>query len=120
MSAPLQFTPAGPDVTLVFNSVQAAGTATIWIREVPHANVQAVRRYRNEELVTSPAGLEVRNRPNSRADYMIIVPARYRMIRVRVADGEEVPITTSKSKQDWIWTISLQNSALEEQLPDDP
>lgn len=120
VSAPVQFTPAGPDVMLTFNSVQAAGTATIWIREVPHANVQAVRRYRNEELVTSPAGLEVRNRPNSRADYMIIVPARYRMIRVRVADGEEATIRTSKSKQDWIWTVSLQNSALEEQLPDDP
>ncbi|HEX9939097.1 MAG TPA: hypothetical protein VGB15_18285 [Longimicrobium sp.] len=120
VSVPIQFTPAGPDVTVVFNSVQAAGTATIWIREVPHANVQAIRRYRDEEMVISPAGLEVRNRPSSRADYMIIVPARYRMIRVRVADGEEARITTSKSKQDWIWTVSLQNSALDEQLPDDP
>ncbi|HEU4557457.1 MAG TPA: hypothetical protein VFS20_06385 [Longimicrobium sp.] len=119
MSAPLQFTPAGPDVLLTFNSVQAAGTATIWIREVPHANVQAVRRYGGEEMVSSRAGLEVRNRPNSRAEYVITVPSRYRYIRVRVADGPEVQIAINKSKQEWIWTISLQSSALDEQLPDE-
>jgi hypothetical protein len=119
MSAPMQFTPAGPDVLLVFNSVQVAGTATIWIREVPHANVQAVRRYGDEEMVSSRAGLEVRNRPSSRAEYVITVPSRYRYIRVRVADGPEVQIAINKSKQEWIWTISLQSSALDEQLPDE-
>lgn len=119
MSAPMQFTPAGPDVLLVFNSVQAAGTATIWIREVPRANVQAVRRFRGEEMVPSRAGLEVRNRADSRAEYVITVPSRYRYIRVRVADGPEVQIAINKSKQEWIWTISLQSSALDEQLPDD-
>lgn len=117
VSAPITFTPAGPDVSLVFNSVQAAGNATIWIREVPRANVQSVRNYRGEELVTGADGLEVRNRPGSRADYVITIPTRYRYILVRVADGPEVRIGITKSKREWVWTIGLQNSALDSQLP---
>jgi hypothetical protein len=118
MSAPLQFTPDGPDVSLMFGSVQAAGTATIWIREVPRASVQAVRRYGGEEMVAADSGLVVRNRPNSRAEYVITVPSRYRFIRVRVADGPVVQIATIKSKQEWIWTINLQSSALDDPPPD--
>lgn len=121
VSPPITFTPAGPDVSLVFSSVQAAGSATIWIREVPRANVQAVRRYGNEELVTGADGLEVRNRPGSRADYVITIPTRYRYILVKVADGPEVRIGITKSKREWVWTIGLQNSALDQQLPsEDP
>jgi hypothetical protein len=36
---------------------------------------------------------------------------------VRVGDGPEAQIHVSKSKQEWLWTIPLQNSALQE--PDD-
>jgi hypothetical protein len=117
VSPPITFTPAGPDVSLVFSSVQAAGSATIWIRQVPRANVQAVRGYRNEELVTGADGLEVRNRPGSRADYVITIPTRYRYILVKVADGPEVRIGITKSKREWVWTIGLQNSALDQQVP---
>jgi len=119
VSAPITFTPVGPDVSVVFSSVQAAGSATIWIREVPRANVQAVRRYRDEGLVTGDEGLEVRNTPASRADYIITVPTRYRYILVKVADGPEVRIAITKSKREWVWTIGLQNSALDEQVPPD-
>jgi len=119
MSPPMQFTPDGPDVSLAFSSVQAAGTATIWIREVPRASVQAVRGYRGEELAPADTGLVVRNRPGSRAEYVITVPSRYRYIRVRVADGPVVQIATTKSKQEWIWTINLQSSALDDQMPED-
>jgi hypothetical protein len=119
VSAPITFTPAGPDVSVVFSSVQAAGSATIWIREVPRANVQATRGYRGEELLTGDEGLEVRNRPGSRADYVITVPTRYRYILVKVADGPEVRIAVTKSKREWVWTIGLQNSALDQQIPPD-
>lgn len=120
VSPPITFTPAGPDVSLVFSSVQAAGSATIWIREVPRANVQAVRNYRGEELVTGADGLEVRNRPGSRADYVITIPTRYRYILVKVADGPEVRIGITKSKREWVWTIGLQNSALDQPPPAEP
>jgi hypothetical protein len=33
------------------------------------------------------------------------------MVRVQVGDGPETLIPVSKSKRDWIWTISLQESA---------
>jgi anti-sigma factor RsiW len=118
MSPPLQFTPNGPDVSLQFSSVQAAGTATIWIREVPRASIQAVRGYGNEEMAPTDTGLVVRNRPGSRAEYVITVPSRYRYIRVRVADGLVGQIATTKSKQEWLWTISLKSSALDEPVPE--
>lgn len=113
MSAPVHFLPAGPDVTLNFASVQSVGIAQVWIREVPRASGQAVSRYAGEELVPSASGLEVRNGDRSRADYTIIIPARYRYIRVRVGDAPEILIHVPKSKQEWIWTVNLQTSALQ-------
>jgi hypothetical protein len=113
MSAPVRFRPAGPDVTLNFASVQSVGIAQVWIREVPQASAQAVARYRGEEMAAGPAGLEVRNHEGSRADYTVIIPARYRYIRVRVGDAPEIVIHVPKSKQEWIWTVNLQTSALQ-------
>jgi hypothetical protein len=114
MSAPVRFRPAGPDVTLTFASVQSVGFAQVWIREVPQASAQAVARYRGEEMVAGPPGLEVRNHEGSRADYTIIIPARYRYIRVRVGDAPENVIHVPKSKQEWIWTVNLQTSELQQ------
>jgi hypothetical protein len=113
MSAPVTFTPRGPDVTLVFSSVQAVGAATVWIKDVPRANGQVVTHFHGEELAPNGDGLEVRNRRESTSDYIITVPSRYRFIRVRVADSPEMQIRISKSKQEWIWTINLQTSALQ-------
>jgi hypothetical protein len=114
----VRFRPAGPDVSLTFASVQPRGSAALWIREVaPQASVQATRRYRGEELVAGPAGLEVRNNEGSRADYTIVIPARYRYIYVRVGEGPVVRIQIQKSKQEWFWTIPLQSSAVENPEP---
>jgi hypothetical protein len=117
-SAPVRFRPDGPDVTITFASVQSRGSASLWIREdATQASVQATRRYRGEELATSPAGLVVRNSESSRADYTIVIPARYRYIRVRVGDGAESAIPLSKGKQVWFWNIPLQSSAVEQPEP---
>jgi anti-sigma factor RsiW len=113
MSAPVTFTPHGPDVTLVFSSVQAVGAATLWIKDVPRANGQVVTHYSGEGMVPTPDGLEVRNTRASDSDYIITIPSRFRFIRVRVADSPEMLIRISKSKQEWIWTINLQTSALQ-------
>jgi len=117
-SAPVRFRPVGPDVTVTFASVQPRGSAQLWIRETAtQASVQATSGYRGEELAVGPAGLVVRNGDRSRADYTIIIPARYRYIRVRVGDGPESVIPLSKGKQDWLWNIPLQTSVLEEPEP---
>jgi hypothetical protein len=118
MSPAVRFQPEGPDVTLTFASVQPRGSAQLWIREAaPQASAQATSGYHGEELVTSPEGLLVRNGDRSRADYTIVIPARFRYIRVRVADGPETVIHVTKSKQEWLWTIPLQTSALEQPAP---
>jgi len=117
-SAAARWRPEGPDVRITFASVQERGSASLWIREdATQATVQATRRYRGEELATSPSGLEVRNAESSRADYTIVIPARYRYIRVRVGDGPESAIPLSKGKQDWFWNIPLQSSAVERPDP---
>ncbi|HEV7587356.1 MAG TPA: hypothetical protein VGO40_04425 [Longimicrobium sp.] len=117
-SAPVRFRPVGPDVSLTFAAVQPRGSAQLWIREAaPQASVQATSRYHGEELVTGPAGLEVRNNDRSRADYTIVIPARYRYINVRVGDGPVVSIQVLKSKREWFWTIPLQSSAVEHPEP---
>jgi len=110
---PVRFGPAGPDVELAFRSIQDGGSATLWIREVPAANGQITSGLGGERLVPTADGLEVRNRRDSRADYVVTIPTRFRFVRVRVGDSPEVLIPVSKSKREWIWTINLRTSALE-------
>lgn len=111
MSPPVTFSPAGPDVTLTFESLQREGAATVWFREVPDAVGQVVRGRRNETLVGTAEGLDVRNRSTSRADYIVTVPVRFRALRVRVADGPEMVIPISRAKKEWVWTINLRAGA---------
>lgn len=113
MSAPVTFTPRGPDVTLAFSSLQGVGSATVWIKDVPRASGQVVTHFAGEGLVPTGDGLEVRNTAGSRSDYIITVPSRFRFIRVHVADAPEILIRISKSKREWMWTINLQESVLQ-------
>jgi hypothetical protein len=114
MSPPLRFEPEGPDVALYFDNIQRAGSATVWIRDVPAASAQVVAHLAGEALVPTPEGLAVRNRGDSRADYEITVPSRFRYVRIRIGEGQEMFIPIRKSKREWIWTINLQRSALEQ------
>ena len=117
-SAPVRFRPVGPDVIITFDAVQPRGSAQLWVREdATQMSGQATRGYRGEELATSPAGLVVHNSESSRADYTIVIPARYRYIRVRVANGPESAIALVKGKNELFWNISLQSSVLNEPEP---
>ena len=109
----MRFAPAGPDVELVFNSIQGGGSATLWFRDVGGANGQITSGLRGERLLPTSEGLQVVNRPDSRADYVVTIPTHFRFVRVRVGDAPEVLIPISKSKREWIWTINLRTSALE-------
>lgn len=110
---PVRFSPPGPDVTLVFRSIQEGGSATLLIRDVEGANGQVTAGFAGEALVSTPQGLEIRNRPDSEAEYAITIPTRFRFIRLRIGEGREMAIPVYKSKREWMWTISLRSSALE-------
>lgn len=110
-TAPVEFTPNGPEVVIRFETLQRGGSATLWLREVREATAQVTSGHRTETIVPIAGGVRVRNRPNSRAHYVLTVPVYFRMVRVQVGDGPEMLIPVSKSKSDWIWTISLQESA---------
>jgi hypothetical protein len=113
-TAPVEFTPNGPEVIIRFETLQRGGSATLWLREVREATAQVTSGHRTETIVPIEGGVRVRNRPNSRAHYVLTVPVYFRMVRVQVGDGPETLIPVSKSKRNWIWTISLQESVTED------
>ncbi|HEX8213321.1 MAG TPA: hypothetical protein VF584_24310 [Longimicrobium sp.] len=110
-TAPVKFTPSGPEVTIRFETLQRGGTATLWLRDVEDATAQVTSGHRGERIVPVEGGVRVQNRASSRAHYMLTVPVYFRVLRVQVGDGPETLIPVSKSKTDWIWTIPLQASA---------
>jgi hypothetical protein len=110
-TVPVKFTSNGAEVTIRFATLQRGGSATLWLREVQDASAQVTSGHRGERIVPEEGGVRVQNRPSSRAHYMLTIPVYFRMVRVQVGDGPETLIPVSKSKRDWIWTISLQESA---------
>ncbi len=113
-SGPLvRFTPPGPDVVIEFASIQRAGGATLTLADVPDATGRVTSGIQDEALVPIAGGLRVRNAPESRATYELIVPVRYRFVRVWVADREFV-FRPTRGRRDAIWTIELRQSALDE------
>jgi hypothetical protein len=109
---PVRFEPEGPEVLLEFESLQAAGAATLVIGESDDASARIVAGNGGEKLVEIPGGLEIRNRPESRAEYRIEVPTRFRLVRIRVAKNQEMLIRVTPGRQPWLWTINLQDTAL--------
>jgi hypothetical protein len=111
-SPPVRFIPAGPDVLLRFVSTQNAGTAVVTLREsARYASGQVMADWEGERLEAGPEGLVVHNRTRSQADYEFVVPTRFRFLRVQVGNGPMVPIRISRSQQEWIWTINMQDAA---------
>jgi hypothetical protein len=111
MSALVRFSPAGRDVLLRFESQQEVGGVSIRFRDnMGQATAQVVTGYEGERLVPTQDEVVVRNRRDSRADYAFEIPARYRFVRLRVANGPEVLIPNSRAKREWLWTIPLQDS----------
>lgn len=109
-SHPVTFEPAGNYVLIRFQSRQQAGTAAIWIREGADPTGQIVSGRRAETLVPAADGLVVRNQPTSGADYTFVVPTRYRVLRVRIADEPETRIAIARSEQDGLWTLDLSGA----------
>jgi hypothetical protein len=110
-TAPVRFTPDGPEVAIRFASLQRGGSATLWLAEVPEATAQISAGHTRERIVPAADGVRIQNRPGSRAHYVLTVPVRFRMVRVQVGDHPETLIPVSRSKRNWIWTINLQETA---------
>lgn len=107
MSEPVHFSPRGNYVLLHFESRQRAGAAAIWVRDEPRATGQVVGGRRSETLVPTADGLRVRNQASSRADYTIVIPTRFRYLRVQIGDEPETLIPISRASREWLWTMSL-------------
>jgi hypothetical protein len=109
---PVVFQPQGPEVVLEFDNLQERGMAVLTIRNVPEATARITSNAAGEKLMATPGGLEVRNQRGSRAEYTIVVPLRFRVVRVRVAKRQDMVIRIRPGKQEWLWTINLEDTAL--------
>lgn len=116
-TAPVKFTPNGAEVKIRFATLQRGGSATLWLRDVQDATAEVTSGHRGELIVPEEGGVRVQNRPYSRAHYMLTVPVHFRMVRVQVGDGPETLIPVSKSKRDWVWNLTLHESAEHETPP---
>jgi hypothetical protein len=110
-SAPVTFNPRGSYVVVQFDSYQSAGAAVIRIGDVPQATAQVTAGMRSEQILPLADGIRVRNARGSAAQYLITVPGQYRYVRVRIAGGEEMILTATPARQEWIWTVSLRERA---------
>lgn len=108
---PVTFVPEGPEVRVEFASLQAAGEARFTIRDVDAATARITDGSGGERMEPRDDGLVIRNHRGSRARYEVVVPSHYRLLRVRVAGGEETLIRISPSQQEWAWTIGLGQTA---------
>jgi hypothetical protein len=111
-AAAVTFGPAGRELVLVFDHLQERGQALLSIGDVGQAAARISRAEHGEKLLATATGLQVRNGPRSRAEYDIVVPNRFRVIRVRIAKRRETVIRVAPAKRAWIWTINLENTAL--------
>jgi hypothetical protein len=109
---PVAFEPQGPEVVLEFDNLQERGMAVLTIRDVPGATARITSGAAGEKLVATASGLQVRNQRRSRAEYTIVVPMRFRVVRVRVAKRQDMVIRVRPSKQEWLWSINLEDTAL--------
>jgi len=110
MSAPVRFTPSGNYVLLQVDSRQRAGAITIWVQDTHQAEGQVVAGRTGETLEPTADGLRMRNGRASRADYTVIVPTRYRFIRVKIGDEPETTIAVARANRAWLWTVNLASS----------
>ncbi|MBW3569856.1 MAG: hypothetical protein KY467_02005 [Gemmatimonadetes bacterium] len=107
MSAPVRFSPSANYVLLQVDSRQRQGAVTIWVQDADHAEGQIVAGRTGETLEPLPDGLRLRNTRSSRADYTIMVPTRYRFIRLKIGDEPETTIAVSRADRAWLWTVNL-------------
>ena len=111
VSPPVSFQVETAVMTLRFDSRQAVGNALVRLSETDNAAGQVIRGHEGERLVPIEDGMQVRNRPDSRADYEFVVPSHVRYVRVRVGNDSPAMFPVRRTKQDYLFQIPLQESA---------
>lgn len=81
----VSFAPSGPDFTVRFDSLPAAGVLTAERTTAPEISARAVNGESADPLVVLPGVLRVRNAAASRTSYVVSLPARIGRLRVIIA-----------------------------------
>lgn len=81
------FAPGGPELTVQLHAPQAAGVLRIERVDGDRASLQITGDDAGLGALASARGLEIPNRPESRASYQLRVPASVQVVRVLVDGG---------------------------------
>lgn len=83
--AAVGFRPAGSDVSIEVDHLQAAGELTLRVDAVEEVRVAAAGRTGDEGFLVLPSAVRIQNSPDSRAGYQVTVPGALERVRVRLA-----------------------------------
>lgn len=110
--ASVSFVPAGSNLVIRFESPQRAGrlviAASTGSTEV-RASVLAPPGSIPTEFTVLPSQLSIRNEPNSRAEYRVIVPSALESVEVEVGDSTVARVSGETLQAVERWTLNLQS-----------
>ncbi len=92
----VQFTPVGNSFSLDFANRQIGGSLLIRKAAVSVASAEVTGASVRPELLVLPAGVEVRNDPQSTAEYLVVVPKFVDEVMLRIDGSDAVTIAGSQ------------------------
>lgn len=107
-SSVVAFTPRGDRFDLLIERFQPGGTLTVKLRDVGRATAQVLNGA-NETMLILPGGIQVENRADSRASYLVTVPANLPLLSISI--GGETVATFDAGELDAPWSRSFSLEA---------
>jgi hypothetical protein len=107
------FTPVGHELVLEIASTQERGYLTLWVRDTPSASARIGDRDSDMDVVILPGSLRIENSPASTTGYEVVVPARLRMLRVRIGDAPEMVLHPANLGDGWSAVVGLTHGKVE-------
>lgn len=114
--ASLSFVPAGSELVIRFENPQRAGRLVVasgaGSMEV-EASVLGAPDSGPTQLTVLPSQLSIRNEPNARADYRVVVPSTLGHVEVQIGDSVVARVSGEELQSVAGWTLDLASGMTE-------
>jgi anti-sigma factor RsiW len=109
------FSPVGDELVLELASAQETGSLTIRVEDMSSASARVLRGDEELDVVVLPSSLRILNQAHATADYEVVVPARMRMLRVRVGEAQELVLAPADLGAGWSVVVGLHHGGVDAQ-----
>lgn len=103
----VSFVPMGAELLVSVRDHQASGRLTVVAVEGTRASGEASGQGVGIEFLMLPDGIEVRNGPNSMADYTVFIPRSLQSVRVRIGGREQAVLAPGEVEVGHAWVFEL-------------